>query len=71
MYAVCIVHFLFNGMQTDRIMTGDVLSNSSGILIVDFSNAADFIGLKDQDYSKYVATADDCITTKTKGLIKK
>ena len=63
-YAVCIVHFLLNGVQTDRIMTGNVLDNSSGILIVDFSNAADFFGLKDTDYSHYVATADDCITTK-------
>lgn len=59
MIIACLIGIMLNGSISEVYMTGNVVSTRGSDYIVDFSNSADFIGLKG-DYSKVPVSEENC-----------
>jgi len=70
MIVACIFHFMLNGINQERLVTGQLVKDLNTVLIVDISNAADFFGLKDSDYHNYTIPKEECTLGKSAGTVR-
>lgn len=70
MIVACVFHFMMNGINQERLVTGSLVKDLNTVLIVDISNAAQFFNLNDEDYSKYTIPKEECTLGKSAEFIK-